>query len=103
LKHLRDDDSVIAVHVSNRSVELPSVIAAEADHFHLHSVFINAAGFHNDTIPDGIISPNQWMLLSRSSRLLSLPAIAKASSPLNLRHGLHFWTDDSSNLLQILR
>jgi len=103
LKHLRGDDSVIAVHVSNRSVELPSVIAAEAEHFHLYSAFINAAGFHNETIPDGIISPNQWMLLSRSPRALSVPAIAKASSPLNLRHGLHFWTDDRSNLLQILR
>jgi hypothetical protein len=100
---LRDANSVIAVHVSNRSVELASVIAAEAEHFGLHTAFINAAGFTNASVPEGIISANQWILLSRSANVLSLPPITQASSPLQLRHGLHFWTDDRSNLLQILR
>ncbi len=103
LHHLRDANSVIAVHVSNRSVELASVIAAEAEHFGLHTAFINAAGFTNASVPEGIISANQWILLSRSANVLSLPPITQASSPLQLRHGLHFWTDDRSNLLQILR
>ena len=103
LKHLRDQTSVIAIHVSNRSVDLASVIAAEAEYFQLHTAFINAPGFSNASVPDGIISPNQWILLSRSPDVLSLPAIVQASMPLHLRHGLHFWTDDRSNLLQILR
>jgi hypothetical protein len=103
LKHLRDENSVIAVHITNRAVELASVVAAEAEHFHLNLVYVNAPGISNSTLPDGVISPNQWILLSRSTNLLSLPAIGKAASPLHLRHGLHFWTDDQSNLLQILR
>lgn len=103
MRHLRDENSVIAVHVSNRSVELASVIAAEAEYFHLHLAFINAAGFSNASVPEGIISANQWILLSHSAKVLSLPAIAEASNPLQLRHGLHFWTDDRNNLLQILR
>jgi hypothetical protein len=103
LKHLRDENSVIAVHITNRSVELASVVAAEAQHFGLNLVFVNAPGISNATLPDGIISANQWILLSRSTSVLSRPAIVSASSPLHLRHGLHFWTDDQSNLLQILR
>jgi len=84
-------------------VELASVIAAEAEYFQLHTAFINAPGFSNASVPEGIISPNQWILLSRSPDVLSLPAIVQASQPLHPRHGLHFWTDDRSNLLQILR
>ena len=103
LKHLRDERSVIAVHVTNRAVELASVVAAEAQHFGLNVLYVNAPGITNKTIPDGVISPNQWILLSRSKEALSAPALLQASSPLKLRKGLHFWTDDRNNLLQILR
>jgi hypothetical protein len=103
LKHLRDDRSVIAVHVTNRQVELASVVAAEAQHFGLNLLYVNAPGITNKTIPDGVISPNQWILLSRRQDVLSAPALVGASSPLRLRKGLHFWTDEQNNLLQILR
>lgn len=103
LKHLRNEKSVIAVHVTNRAVELASVVAAEAEHFGLNLLYVNAPGLTNTTIPNGVISPNQWILLSRSKEALSAPALVQASSPLKLRKGLHFWTDDQNNLLQILR
>lgn len=103
LKHLRDENSVIAVHVTNRAVELASVVAAEAQHFGLSLLYVNAPGLTNSTIPSGVISPNQWILLSRSKEALSAPALVQASSPLKLRKGLHYWTDDQNNLLQILR
>lgn len=103
LKHLRDDCSVVAVHVTNGAVELASVVAAEAQHFGLNLLYVNAPGITNKTIPDGTISPNQWILLSRSKDVLSAPALMQTSSPLRLRKGLHFWTDDQNNLLQILR
>jgi hypothetical protein len=103
LKHLRDENSVIAVHVTNRAVELASVVAAEAQHFGLNLLYVNAPGLTNSTIPNGVISPNQWILLSRSKEALSAPALVQASSPLKLRKGLHFWRDDQNNLLQILR
>ena len=103
LKHLRDEHSVIAMHVTNRAVELASVVAAEAQQFGLNLLYVNAPGITNNTIPNGVISPNQWILLSRSKDALSAPALVQASSPLHLRKGLHFWTDDQNNLLQILR
>jgi hypothetical protein len=103
LKHLRDENSVIAVHVTNRAVELASVVAAEAQHFGLNLLYVNAPGLTNSTIPNGVISPNQWILLSRGKEALSAPALVQASSPLKLRKGLHYWTDDQNTLLQILR
>lgn len=103
IKHLHDQNSVIAVHITNRAVELASVVAAEAQHLNLNLLYVNAPGITNATLPAGVISPNQWILLSRSTNALSTPSLVKASSPLHLRHGLHFWTDDQSNLLQILR
>jgi hypothetical protein len=103
MKHLRDERSVIAVHITNRAVELASVVAAEAQHFGLNLLYVNAPGVSNQQIPDEVISPNQWILLSRSKDVLSAPALVQAASPLHLRKGLHFWTDDQNNLLQILR
>jgi hypothetical protein len=103
LKHLRDENSVIAVHISNRSAELASVVAAEAARLHLNLVYVSAAGIENPMLPRGVIQPSQWILLARSDNVLSLPAIQNASSRLRLRHGLHLWTDDRSNLLEILR
>lgn len=101
-KHLRDEDSVIAVHVSNRNMDLSSVIAKEAEYFHLRTEFVDDPGFQNDLLPGGLILPSRWILLSRNSRVLSLPAISQASIPLPVRHPVPLWTDDHSNLLQIL-
>ena len=103
LKHLRNQDSVIAIHVTNRAVELASVVAAEAQELQLKLAYINAPGITNASLPDGAIAANQWILLSRSVKALTIPAIAQASSPLHLRRGLHYWTDEQNNLLQILR
>jgi hypothetical protein len=102
LKHLRDERSVIAVHVTNRAVELASVVAAEAQHFGLNLLYVNAPGITIKTLPDEAIPGNQWILLSRRKDVFSNPALVQASSPLRLRKGLHFWTDDRNNLLQIL-
>jgi hypothetical protein len=102
LKHLRDEDSVIAVHVSNRNMDLSSVIAKEAEYFRLRTAFVDDPGFQNDLLPGGLILPSRWILLSRNSRVLSLPAISQASIPLPVRHPVPLWTDDHSNLLQIL-
>jgi hypothetical protein len=102
LKHLRDENSVIAFHVSNRSVDLSSVIGAQAERFRLHTAFINGPGF-SDPVVQELVAANWWILLSRNPDMLSLPAIAQVSRPLPLRRGLHLWTDDRNNLLEILK
>jgi spermidine synthase len=103
LKHLRNEDSVIAVHVSNRLIDLASVVAKEAEYFHLYAIFVDAPGLQSMQAPNGLISPSRWILLSRSPQILSLPAIAKASGPIPIRHAVPLWTDDHSNLLQVLQ
>jgi hypothetical protein len=102
LKHLRNENSVIAVHVSNRSVDLSSVVGAQAEHFNLHTAFVDGPGFSGPIVEE-LVAANWWILLSRNADILSVPEVARASSPLRPRHGFHLWTDDRSNLLQILR
>ena len=97
LKHLRRD-GVIAINVSNRYFNLDWEVYRLADALSLGTALIEDRG-------DGVQSYDSvWMLLTREPSFLGLPAIAARSAqrpsiPANLR----VWTDDFSNLLQILR
>ena len=102
VKYLRDEDSVIAVHISNRTMDLASVVAKEAEYFHLHTAFIYDPGYQGGLVPSDLFLPSRWILLSRNSRVLSLPAVSRVSGPIPVRHAVPLWTDDYSNLLQIL-
>jgi hypothetical protein len=94
LLHLRDDDSILAVHASNRHVRLQPVLLAAARKFGLSAVEIDAnpAG-HADT-------RSVWVLMSRRAAALAQPGIAEAAVPLT-DHGrsVSLWTDDRSSLL----
>jgi hypothetical protein len=97
LGHL-DADGVIAVNVSNRYFDLSLPIYRLAEALGLQSAMIVDPG-------DGLRSYNSiWMLLARDRSLLDLPAIAdRAMTAPTLPAGLRLWTDDYSNLLQVLR
>jgi hypothetical protein len=94
MAHLRDDDSILAVHVSNRHIRLQPVLLAVAAKFGLAAVEVDAnpAGHAN--------SRNVWVLMSRRPAVLARPGIAGASVPLT-DHGrkVSLWTDDRSSLL----
>jgi len=97
LRHLKPD-GVIAINVSNRYFDLNLEVYRLADAFDLSAALIEDRG---DTVQsyDSI-----WMLLTRDPAVVELPAIATRSSqrpaiPARLR----LWTDDFSNLLQVLR
>jgi len=97
LKHLKPD-GIIAVNVSNRYFDLDLEVYRLADEFNLGTALIEDKG-------DGIQSYDSvWMLLTRDRGFLEQPAIAnrtKQRPPIPAR--LRVWTDDFSNLLQILR
>lgn len=97
LRHLRGPESVIAVHVSNKALDLPPVVEATAK-----SLGLKVAHVHSHGLGD-IISESEWMLISRSPAELMQPAIAQASTPVESSRRVQAWTDDYSNLLQILR
>jgi MFS family permease len=97
LKHLKQD-GIIAVNVSNRYFNLDLEIYKLADAFNLGTTLIEDKG-------DGVQSYDSiWVLLTRNQDFLKQPAIADRSAqrppiPANLPT----WTDDFSNLLQILK
>ena len=61
LKHLRGPESVLAVHISNKVLDLRPVIWGIAQHFGLSAAFIENSG------DDKITCSSDWMLLSRGS------------------------------------
>ena len=97
LDHL-DSDGVLAVNVSNRYFDLSLPVYRLAEAFGLEASMIVDRG-------DGLRSYDSiWMLLARDRSLLDQPAIAsRAAAGAAVPGGLRLWTDDYSNLLQVLR
>ncbi len=97
LKHLKPD-GVLALHISNNYLDLRPVIYKLADEFGLQAAFIETPADNDRTYL------SLWMLLTRNKKFLEQPAIASRISPRppNLK-ALQLWTDDYSNLFQILR
>jgi hypothetical protein len=90
LQHLRGPDSVIAFHVSNRYLDLAPVLVGLSEYYHLQAVEIHDTG-------------NRWILLSQHPTMLRLPNLAEQAFSITLNKRPLLWTDDYSNLFQVLR
>jgi len=96
LKHLRDEHSVLAIHISNRSLDLVPVVARLAENFGLKMERVETAG-------DGLlVARSEWMLLSRDPGFFDRPQMRSAAQTIEARR-VQLWTDDYSNLAQLLR
>ena len=89
---------VIALHVSNSHLELSPVVADIAAELGLQVAFIADPGVEGD--PSTAVS--DWVLLAEDRRVLDLPLIQEATTPIPQRPGMRTWTDDYSNILQVL-
>lgn len=94
-RHLRDPQSVIAVHITNSTLDLSPVVAGVAGEYGFSSLRIHRPWLR------GLSSLSDWVLLSRDVQALSDPAIAHAGVALFGKNIL--WTDDFSNLLHVLK
>ena len=97
LQHLRSPDSVIALHISNLSLDLAPVVSGLAHYFNLRSSRIHhpeARAFSAQT---------DWVLLSPSLTRLEDPAITAVDAPLDYDDHMPLWTDDYSNLFRVVR
>jgi hypothetical protein len=85
-------DGIIAVNVTNTYVDLRPVVAGIANDLHFHYAFVHDDG-------DGRIALySDWMLLSRAPLPLSV-----GGSLIEPKSRQLVWTDDYSNLFQVLR
>ena len=89
---------ILAIHISNRRLDLVPVVWTLANHFGLARVLINDPG-------NGVITyPSSWILLANEPALLANPVIAsRAESMDNYLSHVRLWTDDYNNLFQILK
>lgn len=97
LKHL-SPQGVLAVNISNRHLDLVPVLWQLAKYDGLAIVVIHDEG-------DGQRAfPSDWVLMSVDPGLLKAPAIAQRARPMDgYTTSIRLWTDDFSNLFQILK
>ncbi|MCU0961485.1 MAG: fused MFS/spermidine synthase [Pirellulaceae bacterium] len=96
-RHLAPD-GVIAVHTSNRHVNLRPLVALLAAHYQMRVAAVYAED--HDGVAD---SSSDWLLVTDNKEFLNLPPIARAAEALDEPPaGLRPWTDQFSNLLQSL-
>ena len=97
LQHLAPD-GIIAANISNRNLDLVPVLWNLANYYHLEMALI----------PDDAGSPrafpSSWVLMTRDPALLQKPEIAaRCVSMAGYAAKILLWTDDFSNLFQILK
>ena len=98
-RHLKTN-GVIAVDISNKSLDLEPVLAniARERRYHMIVIDSNTSPGH----PFWMLTAT-WLLLSRSEDILNSPGIRQAARPPNARvKHVRLWTDDFTSLYQIL-
>jgi hypothetical protein len=97
LQHLAPD-GIIAAHISNNHLELAPVLQQVAKTFGLSLVVIKSPGDQDMSLA------SEWVLLARDPALLGVPGIASHGESLAPQGPqIRLWTDDYSNLFEILR
>lgn len=92
-------DGVLAVHTSNRYLDLRPVVERLAAEYGLTAVTIA-----DDDEPESWVYRTTWILLTRNQEFLKVPAIADVSEAASAEPQTQpLWTDDHASLYQILR
>jgi uncharacterized protein with PIN domain len=94
-------DGIVAFHVSNRFLDLIPVVARLAKELGAHAVLISDDENEDEKT---IKSRSDWVLVSRDAEALEDPVIVDAGAvAAEDRAEWRTWTDDYSNLIQILK
>jgi hypothetical protein len=96
-QHLHEPHSVIAIHITNATLNLGPILAGIARENEYYSVRTNP------TWLSGVSSRSDWILLSRDPGAISSAALRRISVPFPGNAKPLLWTDEYSNLLQVLR
>ncbi|MFA6134590.1 MAG: fused MFS/spermidine synthase [Phycisphaerae bacterium] len=96
LRHLRRG-GVIAFHLSSQHLDLAPVVWKLARHAGLSFILIRT-----EADKDKAQLASTWVLLSREGDFLNQPAIRAAAAPSEDFSRYDLWTDDHTNLLEIL-
>jgi SAM-dependent methyltransferase len=99
-RHMKPD-GIVAFHVSNRFLDLVPVVARVARELGLQALLVADDPEDEDK---NIKSRSDWVLVARDPKALQAPAIVEAGAvPAEDKPQWRTWTDDYSNLVQILK
>jgi CTP:phosphocholine cytidylyltransferase-like protein len=87
---------IIAVHISNRHLDLEPVVVGLADEFHLEMVACESSSDAQDSE-----FSTEWVLLTNNEEFLARPRVEEGAEELTARPC--YWTDDFSDLFSIIR
>lgn len=97
-RHLKPE-GILAVHVSNRYLDLVPVVSRNA-----HDLGKTAVDVDDEDEDADYFSDSDWVLVSSDGAIFHDPAFKSSSvGPARIRPNLRPWTDDYSNLIQILK
>ncbi len=97
-RHL-NPGGVLAINISNRYLDLEPVVAQAATDLGWTGVAVADDGDEKD-----YYSPSTWVLVSRSAKIFDHENFHDASvARIHTKPGFRPWTDDYSNILQILK
>jgi SAM-dependent methyltransferase len=97
LRHLKPD-GILAVHVSNRYLDLVPVVQEAAHHYSLE-----ARQVENEDDDDAGVYRSDWILLSASPKVFESELLKDAGEEIDDDSRVGLWTDDYSNLYRILK
>lgn len=96
-RHLRND-GVLAMHLSNRYLVLAPVVQLAAD-----SLGRTARIIEDEGDKEELISKTTWVLVSARPDFFEGSLMRTAAHSIHPKPGLRLWTDDYSNVFQILK
>jgi len=91
-------DGIIAIHISNRFLDLKPVLANIAQ-----AAGLTARLVSDSPEDDRAASSTDWVLLARDAKVLDDPQIADRAETLPPVAGFSLWTDQFNNLLDVLK
>jgi len=99
LEHLAPGGA-IAANISNQSLDLTPVLWQVAREYGLKMASIRVPALAGQDAS----SPSEWIVLARDETLFATPAIREKADPLEgYTTKIRLWTDDYSNLFQVLK
>ena len=96
-RHMKPD-GIIAVHVSNRYLDLRPVVQGVAESLGKTAVYVQ-----NEPDPKNYIYKSEWMLVSGWKEFFKRADVRAASTPLPSRSKVRLWTDDYSSVFGIMK
>jgi spermidine synthase len=97
-RHLKQD-GFLGINISNRYLDLEPIVAQTSSQFGFSGVVVA-----DDTYQESYYTSSTWVIMSRDPKQFEHANFQESYiSPLKTRPGFRMWTDDYSNILQILR